>query len=101
MLPTAYTFSYNPDNLNAFSYVFGMNHPLIPIIVLASIIFYWYLYFLAPHVYSALLVRSQKQEKEAKRNVIKELILMKEVQGELEKEIEQSLLNITLHGKGA
>lgn len=101
MLPTAYTFSYNPDNLNAFSYVFGMNHIFIPIIVLASIALYFGLYFLAPHVYSVLLARSEKQQKEAKRNVIKELILMKEVQGELEKEIEQSLLNITLQGKGA
>lgn len=101
MLPTTYTFSYNPENLNAFSYVFGMNHLLIPVIVLASIALYGYLYFLAPHIYSLLVVRAQKQEKEAKRNVIKELILMKEVQGELEKEIEQSLLNITLQGKGA
>lgn len=47
------------------------------------------------------LARSQKQEKEVKRNIIKDLILMKEIQGELEKEIEQSLLNITLQGKGA
>ena len=47
------------------------------------------------------MARAKKQEKEAKRNIIRDLILMKEVQGELEKEIEQSLLNITLQGKGA
>jgi len=47
------------------------------------------------------VTRAKKQEKETKRNIIKDLILMKEIQGELEKEIEQSLLNITLQGKGA
>ncbi|MDD2916768.1 MAG: hypothetical protein PHH70_02895 [Candidatus Gracilibacteria bacterium] len=77
-----------------------MDHIGIPLIILGSLAIYGYLYFLAPHVYSFFLEKSQNQEKEAKRNVIKELILMKEIQGELEKEIEQSLLNITLQGKG-
>ena len=56
---------------------------------------------LVPHIYSFIVTRAKKQEKETKRNIIKDLILMKEIQGELEKEIEQSLLNITLQGKGA
>lgn len=59
------------------------------------------MYLLAPHIYSFVVTRANKREKEAKRNIIKDLILMKEIQGELEKEIEQSLLNITLQGKGA
>lgn len=59
------------------------------------------IYLLAPYIYSFYISRAQKQQKEAKRDIIKDLILMKEIQGELEKEIEQSLLNITLQGKGA
>jgi len=47
------------------------------------------------------VAREKEHERGQKHNVIKELILMKEVQGELEKEIEQSLLNITLQGKDA
>ncbi len=101
MPSSTYTFQYNPDNLQAFSYVFNMNDISVPIIVLWIIIICGGIYFLAPHVYSLLLDRKNKQEREAKRNVIKDLILMKEVQGELEKEIEQSLLNITLQWKGA
>ncbi len=74
---------------------------MTPLIVLWILILYACAYYLAPHLYSAFLARQKKQEKDAKRNIIKDLILMKEVQGELEKEIEQSLLNITLQGKGA
>ena len=101
MFPSNYVFQYNPENIRTFSYIFSMDNMLIPLLTISSIILYGCVYFLAPHFYSALVARTQKQEKEAKRNVIKELILMKEVQGELEKEIEQSLLNITLQGKGA
>ena len=101
MLPTTYTFQYNPENLHAFSYVFNMNSLMVPLVVLGTIILYGCIYFLAPHIYSFFVANEKKHEKEAKRNVIRDLILMKEVQGELEKEIEQSLLNITLQGKGA
>lgn len=101
MLPTTYTFQYQPENLQAFSYVFSMDNMSVPLLVLASIAIYGCVYFLAPHIYSLFVARAKEDEKEAKRNVIKDLILMKEVQGELEKEIEQSLLNITLQGKGS
>lgn len=101
MLPTTYTFQYNPENLHAFSYVFSMDNLVVPYIILGSLILYGCIYLLAPHIYSLFVARAKEQEKEAKRNVIRDLILMKEVQGELEKEIEQSLLNITLQGKGA
>lgn len=101
MLPTTYTFQYNPDNLHAFSYVFSMDNLIVPLISVWIIILYAGIYFLAPHIYSFIVANNQKHEKESKRNIIKDLILMKEVQGELEKEIEQSLLNITLQGKGA
>lgn len=101
MFPTTYTFQYNPENLHAFSYTFSMDNILVPLLVLGTIALYGCIYLLAPHIYSFFVARAKKQEKEAKRNIIRDLILMKEVQGELEKEIEQSLLNITLQGKGA
>jgi len=100
MFPSSYTFQYNPENLHTFSYVFSLDDTFVPLIILWIIVFYVCIYFLAPYIYSFFIDREQKQVKEAKRNIIKNLILMKEVQGELEKEIEQSLLNITLQGKG-
>lgn len=78
-----------------------MDNIFVPLLVLGTIALYGCIYLLAPHIYSFFVARAKKQEKEAKRNIIRDLILMKEVQGELEKEIEQSLLNITLQGKGA
>lgn len=101
MLPTTYTFQYHPENLNVFSYVFSADNLMTPLIIFGTIAAYGCIYLLAPHIYSVFVARAKKQEKEAKRNIIKDLILMKEVQGELEKEIEQSLLNITLQGKSA
>lgn len=101
MFPTTYTFQYNPENLHIFSYNFSMDNLMVPMIILGIILLYGCVYFLAPHIYSLSVARAKNREKEAKRNVIRDLILMKEVQGELEKEIEQSLLNIALQGKGA
>lgn len=101
MLPTSYTFQYNPENLHAFSYVFTQDNLIVPLILLGTILLYASIYFLSPHIYSMFVERKRNQEKNAKRNIIKDLILMKEEQGLLEKEIEQSLLNITLQGKGA
>lgn len=43
-----------------------------------------------------MLVTSQEKRKEDNKNKIKELIMMKEVQTELEKEIEESLLSAGL-----
>lgn len=34
MLPTTYTFQYNPENLHAFSYVFSMDNLVVPLIIL-------------------------------------------------------------------
>lgn len=48
-----------------------------------------------------MLARKKKHEKETKRNVINDLIIMRDIQGELEKEIEQSLINISLNGNKA
>ncbi len=101
MLPTTYTFQYNPENLHAFSYVFTQENLMVPLVILGLILLYLVVYFLAPHIYSMFVARTRKQEKSAKRNIINDLILMKEEQGLLEKEIQQSLLNITLQGKGA
>ncbi len=100
MFPTNYTFQYNPENIHTFSYVFNTNEFIVPVIMLGIITLYASIYFFAPYIHSFFLEREKVQEKEAKRAIISNLILMKEIQGELEKEIEQSLLNITLQGKG-
>jgi flagellar basal body-associated protein FliL len=96
MIQENFTYSYNAANIHAFSYVPSLDNLTIPLIVIGVLFLYVGVYFLSPHIYSYTIDRSKKQEKETKRNIIKELIIMKEIQGELEKEIEQALLNITL-----
>ncbi|MFA6090421.1 MAG: hypothetical protein WC774_01445 [Candidatus Gracilibacteria bacterium] len=100
MFPTNYTFQYNPENIHTFSYVFNTDGFIVPAIMLGIIALYASIYFFAPYIYSFFLERKKVQEKEAKHIIISNLVLMKDIQGELEKEIEQSLLNITLQGKG-
>jgi hypothetical protein len=99
MLASHYQFQYNLENIYAYSYVFSMDNMLVPLIILWTIAIYGCIYFIAPHISSFLKYRRTRQEKDSKQTIVKNLILMKEAQGELEKEIEQSLLNIALHDK--
>ena len=88
-----YAFQYNADNLHAFSSVIGNGNMIVPIVLAVLIGLYTAVYSLAPHFYSAFLYRQKENEKKTKRDLIKDLILMKEIQTELEKEIGASLLS--------
>lgn len=46
-----------------------------------------------PYINAYLIIRKEDMKKIENKNKIKELILMKEVQNELEKEMEETLLN--------
>lgn len=100
MFPTSYIFQYNINNIRAFSYTFSTDSFIVPIIIFGIIAIYSSIYFISPYIYSLFLEQKESQEKKAKQAVISNLILMKEIQGEIEKEIEQSLLNITFQEKG-
>lgn len=48
--------------------------------------------------YGATLVKKDKADIEKKKKTLSDLILMKDIQTELEKEIEQAMLKATFHG---
>lgn len=79
-----------------FSYAFSLDNLVLPAIVIGISIIYCMIYVLMPYLYGYFILREQEQEKNEKRQVIKDLVLMNEIQTELEKEIEQSLLNVAM-----
>lgn len=91
-----YTFSYTPANLQAFSYAFSLDHLFAPIIIVGLVILFGVIYLIAPYMHGYLTIRHAAQEKQDKRRIIQDLILMKEIQGELEQEMEQTLLNAAI-----
>jgi len=48
------------------------------------------------YAYGYLLVDSEEKNTAQKKNTIQEFILMKEIQGELEREMEEALLSVSL-----
>ena len=93
---TQYTFAYTPANLRAFSYVFSLDHIFVFAGIIALIIAYIGAYILIPYITGYFILQNKEQTKQDKRRVIQDLILMKEIQGELEKEMEQALLNTAM-----
>ncbi|MDP2103412.1 MAG: hypothetical protein Q8K26_00640 [Candidatus Gracilibacteria bacterium] len=93
---SGYTFNYDPSNLGVFSYTFSLDNLILPAIVIAISIVYCMIYVLMPYLYGYVILSEQEKAKNEKRQVIKDLVLMNEIQTELEKEIEQSLLNVAM-----
>ncbi|EKD44092.1 MAG: hypothetical protein ACD_71C00241G0009 [uncultured bacterium (gcode 4)] len=93
---SGYTFNYDPSNLWVFSYTFSLDNLILPAIVIAISIVYCMIYVLMPYLYGYVILSEQEKAKNEKRQVIKDLVLMNEIQTELEKEIEQSLLNVAM-----
>lgn len=67
-------------------------------IILASIFVVAIFYFISVFTYGDLLLRKEAQLLEHKKSVLQELILMKDIQTEIEKEIEKAMLNQTFNG---
>lgn len=80
-----------------FSYIFSLDNLIVPIIALVMVFLYGLSYFFLPYLYQHILYTRARREKTEKQEVIKDLILMKEIQAEIEKELEQSLLNVALN----
>lgn len=96
MNPTFYTFDYDSSRLGTFAYVFSSDNVIVPIGIAMIIIACIVIYLAAPYIYGYFMVTHSTRDKQQKRRVIQDLILMKEIQGELEKEMEQALLAATL-----
>lgn len=93
MNPTT-QFLYTLDNLSEYSISFLQ----VGIVLVAGMIAMFFLRFSLHYVSGALLVRRDRKVIEEKKQVLGDLILMKEIQTELEKEIEQASLKATFQG---
>lgn len=93
MNPTT-QFLYTLDNLSEYSISFLQVGVALIIGVIAMI----FLRFSFQYISGALLVRKDYKVIEEKKHVLGDLILMKEIQTELEKEIEQASLKATFQG---
>lgn len=89
-----YEFQYNIWNIDSINPSAFWITWIIFIILFMSlgIIFY----ALSPYFVVYKIMIQEEKEKTGKKDRIKELILMKEIQWDIEKEIEESLLNIWL-----
>lgn len=95
MKTASYYFNYDSKNLDLvkldlFSGNFDINIVIISAIFLFLCVF---IYLMMPKIIWYYLVLQEENLKEANKNRIKELILMKEIQSEIEKDIDSAMLN--------
>lgn len=91
-----FEFHYNQSNLSASILDiahFGNETMILIWGLIISILAISFLYKLCLYVYGYTLILRDARSKQSKKNTIQELILMKTIQDELEREIEESLLS--------
>lgn len=87
-----------------FSYILGnlsLHTPDIVEIAIGSVIalaLILFIHWIFLYGYGDLLVRKDRSELRKKKETLSDLILMKDIQTELEKEIEQAMLKATFQG---
>jgi predicted membrane protein len=92
-------FQYNIQNLQASVLdITSMSPENLTIlgVFLGSFVLLALLYKAGLYIYGYALFRRELREKENKKNTIQDLILMKNIQGELEREMEEALLKSAL-----
>lgn len=96
-----YNFRYDPRNLETTNIDLFNSTPSNEILMIIWLFFIiWILiYTLIPYIEWLYLILQENKKKEENRKKIRELILMREVQNELEREIEESMLNEWLKTK--
>jgi hypothetical protein len=93
------TFQYNLGNLQASVLDISslkIENLTILAVFLGSLVLLSLVYKASLYIYGYILLRQELQEKAGKKNTIQELILMKTIQWELEREMEEALLNSAL-----
>lgn len=90
-MDTSTQFLYSLDNLSLFSA--SILSSIVAIIIGVILIIIWK--FLFSYISWSFLLLKDRRVIEEKKQVLGELILMKEIQTELEKEIEQAALKAT------
>lgn len=87
-------FAYDPSNLDKFDINLIESFSVINLLIITIPLLVWaIIYFIFPFIGWVIIVSYENHKKAKNRDKIRELILMKEVQWELEKEIEESMLN--------
>jgi hypothetical protein len=87
---------YNLENIELYSHVSILNlslHTWVALIIWALIFFLLKIVFL--YATWAIMVFREKREEAKKQDIMHDLILMKDVQTELDKEIEEATLRAT------
>ena len=98
MKVSTYNFEYDPKNLEVIKidlFWGNMDGSALTFLIILWILWAAF-YIFSPIVKGYMIVAAEEKKKEENKNKIKELIMMKEVQTELEKEIEESLLSAWL-----
>lgn len=92
---TTFEYKYNPSNLDwANINLFSWNIDYAFVMMAFIPLFLWILFYIfIPILRWIILVINEDRKKIANKKKIKELILMKEVQDELDKEMEDTLLS--------
>lgn len=99
---TSYEFVYDSSNLDIKKDILASMYSNNFVWDISFLIIVLFLLIIAclsigmPYIMWYFLEKKEQKQKDEKKNTIKELILMKEIQIELEREIEQSLLNAWL-----
>lgn len=94
---SSYEFTYSPENIRVNFDLFTGNFDInILITTIVCIIAWIFLYYFAPNIIVYFDAKREYLKKLEDKNIIRELILMKEVQSELDNEINESLLNAWL-----
>lgn len=93
-----YNFQYNPKNLEIIKFdLFNWNVNLeIIYLIFWLFIFFLSIYLVLPYLKTYFEIINKIRDDEKKRETISTLSLMKDVQDELDKEIEESILNAWL-----
>lgn len=93
-----YEYNYNLGNLNlaTIKWIEGWLDSMVLLLIVIWLILAIIYYIMLPYINAYLIIRKEDMKKIENKNKIKELILMKEVQNELEKEMEETLLNAWL-----
>lgn len=93
-----YNFQYNPKNLEIIKFdLFNWNVNLeIIYLIFWLFIFFLSIYLVLPYIKTYFEIINKIRDDEKKRETLSTLSLMKDVQDELDKEIEESILNAWL-----
>lgn len=89
-------FQYDPSLIKSYPFTLASPDLLVLTLLGALIAIFFLLHIFLPYLHGYVIVKKEEQLKLEKKKTIQDLIMMKEIQTELEKEIEQAMLKNSL-----